>query len=73
MSGKLVKLSTFQHEFDTQDTIKNLLRGLFVRDAARKREIEKLIIRNLELEEVVFRMNVKLDRVISSGVEIKNP
>jgi len=73
MSGKLVKLSTFQNEFDTQDTIKNMLRGLFVRDAARKREIEKLIIRNLELEEVVFRMNVKLDRVISSGVEIKNP
>jgi hypothetical protein len=74
MSGKLVQLTLFPEETSAEDTIKNMLRGLFARDTARKKEIERLMMRNLELEEVVFRMNGKIERITSSVcVQEKNP
>jgi hypothetical protein len=65
MSGKIVQLTFpgFPGENNIEDSIKSMLRGLFARDSARKKEIEKLLIRNMELEEVVFRMSSKIDRI----------
>lgn len=73
MSGKLVQLTLFPEENNSEDTIKNMLRGLFARDTARKKEIEKLAMRNLELEEIVFRMSGRVERIASSLCEVKNP
>jgi len=66
MSTKVIQLkqlTLFPEESSSEDSIKNMLRGLFARDTARKKEIEKLLIRNMELEEVVFRMSSKIDRI----------
>jgi hypothetical protein len=67
MSDKIVQLTLFPLEEKAQDTLRNMLRGLFARDHLRMKEIEKLMDRNLELEEAVFRIKGRLDRLTENS------
>ena len=71
MSNKIVQLEFFPsvpNKEDFQDMVVKSMRGLFARDTARKKEIERLLVRNMELEEVVFRMNNRIDRILEEKV-----
>ncbi len=64
MSGKIVQLDLFMTEKEQfEEMVVKSMRGLFARDTARQKELKKLFERNLELEEVIFRMSNRLNRI----------
>lgn len=64
MSVKIVQLDMFKTDKEQfEEMVVKSMRGLFARDTARQKELKKLIERNLELEEIIFRMSNRLNRI----------
>lgn len=71
MSNKIVQLELFPslpNKEDFQDMVVKSMKGLFARDTARKKELDRLLVRNMELEEIVFRMTNRIDRILEEKV-----
>ena len=67
MSGKIQQLDLFKSEKEQFDEfVVKSFKGLFARDHQRKKDLETLAKRNLDLEEIVFRMNSRLNNLTNS-------
>jgi hypothetical protein len=68
MSGKVVQLEFLPREKEEFEEIAlKSFRGLFARDAKREKQIEALLKRFLDLEEIVYHMNNRVINLSEKG------